>query len=88
MNPVISEAWGQTEMGEAAERITALLYMANLYPDSQLIFTGGSGSISEQSFREADYIRFLFEELSLGERAILFESESRNTEENVAIAKR
>jgi len=63
------------------------LYMANLYPDSQLIFTGGSDLISEQSSREADYVGFLFEELSLGERAILFESESRNTEENVINSK-
>ena len=87
VDPVISEAWGQTEIGEAAERVTTLLYLANLYPDSQLIFTGGSGFISEQSFKEADYVRFLFEELSLDERAILFESESRNTEENVMNSK-
>ena len=87
VNPVISEAWGQTEMGEAAERITTLLSMANLYPDSQLIFTGGSGLISEQSFREADYVGFLFEEIYLGGQAILFESESRNTAENVANSK-
>ena len=87
VDPVMSEAWGQTESGEAAERVTTLLYMANLYPDSQLIFTGGSGLISEQSLKEADYVRFLFEELSLDERAILFESESRNTEENVMNSK-
>ena len=74
-------------MGEAAERITTLLSMANLYPDSQLIFTGGSGLISEQSFREADYVQFLFEEISLSGQAILFESESRNTAENVANSK-
>ena len=87
VDPVMSEAWGQTEIGEAAERVTTLLYMANLYPDSQLVFTGGSGLISEQSFKEADYVAFLFDELSLDERAIFFESESRNTEENVMNSK-
>ena len=84
VNPVMSEAWGQTEIGEAAERVTTLLYMTNLYPDAQVIFTGGNGNTSEQNFKEADYVRFLFEELSFGEQAILFESESRNAEENVA----
>ena len=27
VDPVMSEAWGQTEIGEAAERVTTLLYM-------------------------------------------------------------
>ena len=87
VDPVLSEAWGQTEVGEAAERLTALVYLANLYPDAQLIFTGGSGSLSETQFKEADYVRFLFQQLAPQERVILYESLSRNTEENVRNSK-
>jgi|TARA_B100001059_G_C17734969_1_gene528339 uncharacterized SAM-binding protein YcdF (DUF218 family) len=82
VNPALSDTWGQTEIGGAAERLTAFIYLANLYPDTQLVFTGGSGSLTEQAYKEADYTRFLFEQLDMGDRAIIYESESRNTAEN------
>ena len=82
VNPQLSDTWGQTEFGGAAERLTAFMYLGNLYPNAQLVFTGGSGSLTEQAYKEADYARFLFDQLGMGERAILYESESRNTEEN------
>ncbi len=82
VNPALSDTWGQTEIGGAAERLTAFIYLANLYPDTQLVFTGGSGSLTEQAYKEADYTRFLFEQLDIGDRAIIYESESRNTAEN------
>ena len=82
VNPALSDTWGQTEIGDAAERLTAFIYLANLYPDTQLVFTGGSGSLTEQAYKEADYTRFLFEQLDIGDRAIIYESESRNTAEN------
>jgi uncharacterized SAM-binding protein YcdF (DUF218 family) len=82
VNPALSDTWGQTEIGGAAERLTAFIYLANLYTDTQLVFTGGSGSLTEQAYKEADYTRFLFEQLDMGDRAIIYESESRNTAEN------
>ena len=82
VNPALSDTWGQTEIGGAAERLTAFIYLANLYPDTQLVFTGGSGSLTEQAYKEADYTRFLFEQLDMGDREIIYESESRNTAEN------
>ena len=87
VDPALSEAWGQTETGEAAERLIAMVYLANLYPDAQMIFTGGSGSVSETEYKEADYVRFLFEQLAPRDRAILYESQARNTEENVRNSK-
>ncbi len=87
MDPIKSEAWGQSEIGAAAERLTSLMYMAQLYPRAQIIYSGGSGSVTEQQFKEADYARFLFDQLNLGERAILYESESRNTAENASNSK-
>jgi uncharacterized SAM-binding protein YcdF (DUF218 family) len=52
VNPALSDTWGQTEIGGAAERLTAFVYLANLYPDTQLVFTGGSGSITEQAYKK------------------------------------
>lgn len=87
LSPDKSAAWNQVEMNEASERISNFLYLANLYPGAQLVFTGGSGSVTQQEFKEADYAQLLFEQLGVTERALLFESESRNTMENASNSK-
>jgi len=88
LNPVKSNAWNQAELESAADRLTSFQYLARLYPDAQLIFTGGSGSVTNQEFKEADSVQFLLEQLGMGDRAIIFESESRNTFENAVNSKR
>ena len=87
IEPEKSEIWGQTEVGSASERLFALMYMSELYPAAQIVFTGGSGSLTEQEYKAADYARFLFDQLGLSDRAILYESESRNTVENALNSK-
>lgn len=87
IDPVMSEIWGQVEFDKEGERLTAFRYLAELYPGAQLVFTGGSGTLANQQYKAADYARFLFEQLQLGERAIIYESESRNTTENATNSK-
>lgn len=87
ISPYHSEVWNQVEFGAAAERLTNFVYLANLYPNAQLVFTGGSGSVSEQEFKAADYAVYLFAQLGLSDRAIVFERESRNTYENALNSK-
>ena len=82
-----SQSWQQGEMGASAERISNLLYLSNIYPDAQLVFTGGSGAEMHQDFKEAEMAQILFEQLNLGDRAIIYESESRNTYENAVHSK-
>lgn len=82
ISPLMSNIWQQPEVGSAADRLTNFLYLARLYPNAQLVFTGGSGSVTEQEFKEAEMAQILFDQLGLAERAIIFESESRNTSEN------
>lgn len=83
MSPVLSEAWHQPQLNESAERLTSFYYLANLYPNAQLVFSGGSGSLSQQKAKEADSAFDLFNQLKLNDRAIIYESDSRNTVENV-----
>jgi len=87
ISPQLSQAWMQAELGGAADRLTNFLYLAELYPSAQLVFTGGSGSLSRQEQKEAEPARLLFDQLGLAERAIIYESASRNTQENVANTK-
>jgi len=87
IDPEKSEIWGQTEIGSAGERLFTLMYMSELYPGAQIVFTGGSGDLAQQEYKAADYARFLFDQLGLSDRAILYESESRNTVENAINSK-
>lgn len=84
IDPQLSAAWQQTQLNDAAERLTAFVYLAKLYPGAQLVYSGGSGSLTGQQFREADHAPFILAQLGLEERAIIYESESRNTHENAA----
>jgi len=83
ISPSKSEAWQQVELNSSADRLTNFLYLANLYPSAQLVFTGGNGTVGDQEFKEAAMARVLFSQLGLAEAAIIYESESRNTFENV-----
>lgn len=87
ISPRLSEVWQQAELNGSADRLSNFLYLANLYPTAQLVFTGGNGSISEQEFKAADMARILFDQLGLAERAIIYEGESRNTYENALNSK-
>ena len=87
LDPGMSNAWNQAELGSAADRLTAFQYLARLYPDAQLVFTGGSGRVTQQEFKEADSAQFLMEQLGMTSRPIVFESESRNTSENAIHSK-
>lgn len=87
INPQLSDTWGQTELDSAADRLTAFTYLASLYPQAQLIYTGGSASITTQELKEADYVGFLLSQMGLEQAAIIYESASRNTAENASNSK-
>ncbi|MES3006952.1 MAG: YdcF family protein [Pseudomonadota bacterium] len=87
LNAARSSAWGQTETDDAAERINAFVTLARRYPEARLVFSGGSGGLSTQNFKEADYLPALLQESGLGERALLVENQSRNTWENAVLSK-
>jgi uncharacterized SAM-binding protein YcdF (DUF218 family) len=87
ISPYNSYAWNQVELGSGADRLTNFVYLANLYPNAQLVFTGGTGSVSEQEFKAADFAKYLFDQLGMTDRAIIYERESRNTYENAVNSK-
>ena len=87
ISPRMSNIWQQPQLNRAAERLTNFLYLARLYPNAQLVFTGGNGAVTGQEFKEAEMAQILFDQLGLAQRAIIFESESRNTSENARHSK-
>ncbi|HEY9017133.1 YdcF family protein [Thiomicrospira sp.] len=78
-----SLSWGVAELGLGGDRYVATKYLADLYPDVPVIFTGGSGSIYLQdSGREASISADLFQQMGLDSQRLILESNSRNTFEN------
>lgn len=77
--------WQQAQFNQAAERMMALAYLANQYPQAQIVFSGGSGSLLHQ--REIAYAATerWFVEQGLEER-VIWEQRSRNTYENAVLS--
>ncbi|MES2254697.1 MAG: YdcF family protein [Pseudomonadota bacterium] len=80
---------GIPALNSDAERMTEFVRLAKLYPDAQLIFSGGSGLLSTKpgDFNEADVARLFFGQQGLDPARVTFESRSRNTYENVVFSK-
>lgn len=82
-----SAAWNQVETNASAERFLASIALSRRYPQAKLVFTSGSGSPSNQEAKGADVAKRLYAEQGLDVSGIVFEGESRNTAENVALSK-
>src|SRR5690606_15307503 len=82
MLPLESDAWQQPQISHAADRNFALLELARHYPEARLLFTGGSGRLSQRDLREADVARDFFQRLGLDDARLQYERDSRNTWEN------
>jgi uncharacterized SAM-binding protein YcdF (DUF218 family) len=78
----ISRARGQVAVNDAAERLTEAAALARLYPDALLVFSGGSGSLVDDSIKEAATAHQLWSQLGVAENRMIFEDASRNTYEN------
>ena len=87
IDPVETAARGIPSLNEAAERMTAFVKLARLYPMAEKVFTGGSGTLKHAKMSEADVARMLFGDLGLESGQIIFEDKSRNTYENALFSK-
>ena len=83
----LSSLWNQVELNPAAERFFAFLQLARQHPEAKLVFTGGTGSLTGQEYKGADVAKILFQQQGLDVERVMFERESRNTYENVLLAK-
>ena len=80
--PGLTAARGQPALNRSAERVTTFVALARRYPEARLVFTGGSGSLTPGSLRQADVVRELLAMLGLDVSRVTFERDSRNTAEN------
>ena len=88
IDPVETAARGIPSLNDAAERMTAFVKLARLYPAAPKLFTGGIGTLRGSKISEADAAKMLFADFGLDNGQVLFEGKSRNTYENAVFSQR
>ena len=78
-----SHAWGEFVGNDGMERLTTTARLAQQFPQAQVVFSGGSGRVSEQHFNEAEISQQFLISLGVDSSRIRLEGASRNTYENV-----
>jgi uncharacterized SAM-binding protein YcdF (DUF218 family) len=83
-----SNYWNGWELNHAAERELAFLMLARQYPNAKLLFTGGSGKLSDQTSKESTFANKLYRDFGIPDERLVMEAESRNTYENAIYSKK
>jgi uncharacterized SAM-binding protein YcdF (DUF218 family) len=76
------------EINSSAERVTAMLELAQRYPQAKILFTGGASSLIEETLSEAPVAGDVLRRFGVAPDRILLETESRTTEENATFSAR
>ena len=83
----MTSVWDQVVLSESAERDLSFMMLARQFPEAQLVFSGGTGSLLNQQYKAADAAERLFSEQGLDTARIIFERGSRNTYESALLSK-
>lgn len=84
-----SAYWDQMQLNEGGERYTAVLALARRFPQARVLFTGGSGALSDLGgivTSEADMAERFFLDQGIAPGRLLLEDQSRNTAENARLS--
>ena len=84
----LTESRDQVATFQSAERYFEFIRLMQRYPQARGIVSGGLGAISQQSRGEAYHAKRLLNELGFDTSRVMFELDSRNTEENILYSKR
>jgi uncharacterized SAM-binding protein YcdF (DUF218 family) len=87
IDEIVSQVRTDSELNEAAERMTAAVALARRYPQARIVFTGGSGRLVPDASSEADVAVRLLESLGVTADRIIAEDRSRTTAENAIFTK-
>lgn len=76
------------EMNSAGERITAMLELAQRFPQAKIVFSGGSSSMIETTMSEAPVAGDVLKRFGVDPARIVLENDSRTTDENAVFSAR
>lgn len=81
--PYLTEIRGQVSLTDSAERLTTFISLARRFPGAKLVYAGGQGALNAQEYKVAFTAKLFFEQMGLDTGRVVFDSQSRNTQENV-----
>ncbi|WP_207478627.1 YdcF family protein [Arenibaculum pallidiluteum] len=79
----LTAAHGQPALTDAAERLVEFSDLARRHPEARLVIAGGSGYLRGQELKEGPVIAEALRRMGFAVERIAFETESRNTHENI-----
>ena len=86
-NPFLTNEYGMVSLNASAEILYEFFNLINKYPDSKVVFSGGSGSLEFPNLGHSDSVKILFKNIGININKIYFENKSRNTYENILFSK-
>jgi uncharacterized SAM-binding protein YcdF (DUF218 family) len=87
MQPYLSSVRDQPAVNGAAERMTTFVALARSHPQAELVFSGGSGSVLFQQYKEGVAAVELLARIGFPVSRVVVEASSRNTFENALMAR-
>jgi uncharacterized SAM-binding protein YcdF (DUF218 family) len=75
------------ELLAAGDRFVEALRLARLYPEARILVTGGFGSLIQEGETDAVIAKRFYEGMGISPERLLFEGQSRNTEENAQMTR-
>ncbi|TGL47115.1 YdcF family protein [Leptospira meyeri] len=88
MIQTISAHPGRPELTDSADRLTDAVRIYKAGKVKKILFTGGSGLLFADTYREADLAKEIFIDLGVPEKDLIWENQSRNTYENAVETKK
>jgi uncharacterized SAM-binding protein YcdF (DUF218 family) len=82
IDDVIGEARGEIVLRDGGSRLTEAALLARRFPEARLVYTGGSGSLTDLDGHEAEEAKRLLIGLGVAPARIALETKTRNTDEN------
>jgi uncharacterized SAM-binding protein YcdF (DUF218 family) len=73
--------------GPHNERLVVVPELLRRYPNARILFSGGSGALSDDADAEASFAAGLLESFGIARNRIILEDRSRNTVENAVFSK-
>jgi uncharacterized SAM-binding protein YcdF (DUF218 family) len=83
----LSAARGSLEVNGAAERVFAMLELAQQFPQARIVFSGGSGDLFDNSLPEAPFAGRVMARFGVAPDRITLEGTSRTTYENAVFSR-
>ena len=86
-NPLLTKDHNQIVLNDSAERITESIKLIKKYPNSKVVFAGGSGSLLYPNLSHSAVAKRFYESFGVNTEKIYFDDKSRNTYENILFTK-